>query len=751
MMRDTDLAPERAVCLFHGRYDTRATTLKEDGGNERPSPHQHAGQPYGTIDGKQIVALLKNPGRSPKGEASAIIPSRFIGSQARSHAAQFEHGRFIWSCHDLDSGNHDLSDVVAVYEAVFPDIGKLIYSSASAQESDKRWRVLMPMKEVAGRDYPDIQMACFDLLDAKGLKLDRALSRCGQPVFLPNVPPDRRDEEGRPFFYQHQVIGGSFLSPDAHEGIQAKLSQRRAHAAAVEQEAVRMRGEAAARKMKRIAEYGEQKSPIDAFNSANPLEVLMPTYGYKPAGGPHWVSPNSKSRSASVRIFEDHWCSLSESDNAIGRPGHAGRWGDAFDLFVHYEHEGNSQKAVLAAAEALKLPSLARISSLNDFDLHPQESEKLPQIAARSGRAFNFVQVGQLQLQKPVYLIEGLIETGCLGLIFGDPGHGKSFVAVDLGLSVATGQNFHGHSTKKGSVFYIAGEGHSGLVRRFYGWAKHHGLSLSAALMFKSEGAAQFLDSSAAEAVTIAVSDLAAIHGSPALIIVDTLARNFGPGDENSTAEMGRFVAAMDRLRGNWPESVLLIVHHTGHSDKSRARGAMALKGALDFEYRVEKDADVISLSNTKMKDAEPPPQLNFTLTTVELNDAASAVLVLTDRPAPKARMSLQDRVALESYQTAARETGVWEDGSFRGVRVDDWRKAFNTKHSGDTQEAKKKAFQRARNDLLKAGQLLVQDDVYLITDPSKIMEIMVARDNRDKRDIAGHVPTCPGTNGTNA
>ncbi len=29
----------------------------------------------------------------------------------------------------------------------------------------------MPMKEVAGRDYPDIQKACFDLLESYARKL----------------------------------------------------------------------------------------------------------------------------------------------------------------------------------------------------------------------------------------------------------------------------------------------------------------------------------------------------------------------------------------------------------------------------------------------------------------------------------------------------------------------------------------------------------------------------------------------------
>jgi hypothetical protein len=35
------------------------------------------------------------------------------------------------------------------------------------------------------------------------------------------------------------------------------------------------------------------------------------------------------------------------------------------------------------------------------------------------------------------------------------------------------------------------------------------------------------------------VRHLAENHGEPVLIVVDTLARNFGNGDENSTKDMG--------------------------------------------------------------------------------------------------------------------------------------------------------------------------------------------------------------------
>lgn len=82
--------------------------------------------------------------------------------------------------------------------------------------------------------------------------------------------------------------------------------------------------------------------------------------------------------------------------------------------------------------------------------------------------AFRFVPVGDLEYRDPEFLVDGLIETDGLGLIFGDPGSAKSFMAVDLALCVASGADFHGKGVKKGPVLFIAGEGHNGLIRDPY-------------------------------------------------------------------------------------------------------------------------------------------------------------------------------------------------------------------------------------------------------------------------------------------
>jgi RecA-family ATPase len=96
-------------------------------------------------------------------------------------------------------------------------------------------------------------------------------------------------------------------------------------------------------------------------------------------------------------------------------------------------------------------------------------------------------------------------------------------------------------------------------------------------------------------------------NGAPSLIVFDTLARNFGAGDENNTSDMNKFVAAIDALRGAYPGCTAIVVHHTCHGDKSRARGSMVLTAAADAEYRVEKKYASVTVRNTKMKDAAPP------------------------------------------------------------------------------------------------------------------------------------------------
>ena len=209
--------------------------------------------------------------------------------------------------------------------------------------------------------------------------------------------------------------------------------------------------------------------------------------------------------------------------------------------------------------------------------------------------------------------VKHYIEADTTGILFGDPGSFKSFIALDLCLHCAAGNPWHGNDVKKGSVIYVAGEGHGGFARRLAAWEKHTGTEIDDLPVYFSQQAASLYDEESALVVTNAIDRVVEETEAPAMIVIDTLARNFGPGDENSTADMNVFVDNVDKLLRAKYRCTVLIVHHTGHANKERARGSMALKGALDYEYRLEKQFDnIVKLTCTKMKDAVEPDETWF-------------------------------------------------------------------------------------------------------------------------------------------
>lgn len=232
---------------------------------------------------------------------------------------------------------------------------------------------------------------------------------------------------------------------------------------------------------------------------------------------------------------------------------------------------------------------------------------------------FKLTQASKIEMKIIRWLIRNLIELDTLAELFSEPGIGKSFIAIAIALCVATGTKFYGRDVKQGPVIFIAGEGLNGINRRIVAWSLANGVSYETAPLFISQMPAALTDTEMLEQVQAAIALVSAEHGPPVLIIIDTLARNFGPGDENSTQDMSRFIQAADALRAI-SQATILLVHHSGHGDKGRARGAMALKGALDAEYRLDRDeAGIIRMKATKMKDAKYPEPMAFKLESVLL------------------------------------------------------------------------------------------------------------------------------------
>lgn len=204
--------------------------------------------------------------------------------------------------------------------------------------------------------------------------------------------------------------------------------------------------------------------------------------------------------------------------------------------------------------------------------------------------------------------------------------------------------------------------------------------------------------------------------GSPALIILDTLARNFG--DENDTRDMTGFITETDRLYDEF-HCASLIVHHAGHSEKGRAHGSSALKGALDADYRISKQDNRIQMSCSKMKDEDEPKPMNFYLIPIEMGrDEKGAVLEFRGRAAPEsARLTKNELFAIKTFREAAGNLYASPlDLNPEKVYLDQWRDAFYRRATQPNPDSKRKAFDRARRDLQSKGWLFVENDVYTLT-----------------------------------
>lgn len=257
---------------------------------------------------------------------------------------------------------------------------------------------------------------------------------------------------------------------------------------------------------------------------------------------------------------------------------------------------------------------------LRGIDSVKEQIERVTAPMVKS-KGFEWVHIDDLQLTEIKWIIEDYIEEDSLVQVFGDPGGGKSFVAIDMACCVATGTPWHGHDVKQGAVFYIAGEGHNGLARRFKAWELGKGVATKGAPIFKSKAAAQLYDATSAALVGDTINDLVKQTGcQPAMIVIDTMARNMG-GDENSTQDMNAFIQHIDIYLRQPYHCAVMIVHHSGTADKDRGRGSSALKGAIDAEYKVQLDQStkMIQVEAKKMKEAELPTALNFSLTQVDL------------------------------------------------------------------------------------------------------------------------------------
>lgn len=157
------------------------------------------------------------------------------------------------------------------------------------------------------------------------------------------------------------------------------------------------------------------------------------------------------------------------------------------------------------------------------------------------------------------------------------------------------------------------------------------------------------------------IKERAETTGSPKLIVIDTLSQNFS-GVENDSSDIADYMRTLIyEIRKYFPGSSILIIHHTGHGNKDRMRGASSLIANADFIYKLEGSNLSSVLSAQKMKDSELPPRILFKLNSIELgvDEDGEAITSLTAN---------FDNTNSSNTQTNTRKYGKHTANFFRGL-----------------------------------------------------------------------------------
>lgn len=264
---------------------------------------------------------------------------------------------------------------------------------------------------------------------------------------------------------------------------------------------------------------------------------------------------------------------------------------------------------------------------VNDLFLLPTATDSAPARKRFNLRTLDAIE--QTAFDEPdAPLIEGLLDQGALSILFGASNVGKSFVALDAALAITQGRPWAGQVTTKMGVLYLATEGGRKIGQRALALRKAYGRGADdASFVILSDSVDLFSPAGDLSELIAAANSIEGLG----VIIIDTLARVFGSGDESGTKDMNAFIRNIDRLRAATKAHVMLV-HHTGKDESRGARGSSVLRAAVDTEIEVTRSGDDGgpggTIRTTKQRDLDGNFSRSFVLEKCELADERTGRVV---------------------------------------------------------------------------------------------------------------------------
>jgi hypothetical protein len=201
--------------------------------------------------------------------------------------------------------------------------------------------------------------------------------------------------------------------------------------------------------------------------------------------------------------------------------------------------------------------------------------------------------------QPPVdWVIEDLISAGSVVVISGEGGIGKTYVVMDMALSVALGEQWLGFKTRQGVALFVDEEsGPRRIARRIAEILRGHDAQRKVPMAYVSLVGFDLRDPISTNALRELIQSIGA-----RLVALDALADIMLGGDENSVTDIQTVFHNLRQI-AETTQSAILVIHHT--NKRGGYRGSTAIKGAADLMLMMQSDGDDILFQSEKTRDIE--------------------------------------------------------------------------------------------------------------------------------------------------
>jgi AAA domain len=443
---------------------------------------------------------------------------------------------------------------------------------------------------------------------------------------------------------------------------------------------------------------------------------------------------------------------------ATTNPGGAGKWHSGYNEFLrdadvilipdndeagrtHMQSVAAELNGVARSVRVITLPDLPLKGDVSDWITNGGSADGLRDLI-KQAPAYTPAKPAPLSFRRhrdgnnptPKDLVKGLLPETGIGLLSGQSGTYKTFVALNLAGAVATGKPFAGYNIKRpGATFAFVSEGANGWPQRLDALSKHDHDNARLPIFYTGAPICLLDPQSVAaviETVKAAADEAKRDLDLPlSLVIFDTVIGAAGfakAGDENDSVVNAKLMTALSRIATETGTFVLGI-DHFGKAVETGTRGSSAKEAAADVvlallaNKAISGEVTEQRLAVRKRRDGQAGIEHSFAVESVDIGEdedgsgiksCAIVFNAIPTTPMPKEAdgwtksLYTLKRIMMALLADHGQDVQPFTDGpTVRAIKTDIVRTEFFRQHIADGAEDKEGAKRRAYNHAVKSAQ----------------------------------------------